>query len=116
MDENIYEDTTRCNSDKDPESNSDNDSKSEIDYGDMNAIQEITQMGAGRCGLVFDERMCAHEDPFDDTHPEQVRSNSLSQIYALFPSPFIFSCFVFVFCFSYAFFFFVLSFSVVVFV
>lgn len=77
MDENINEDTTRCNSDKDPESNSDSDSKSEIDYGDMNAIQEITQFGAGRCGLVFDERMCAHEDPFDDTHPEQVRSNFL---------------------------------------
>ena len=41
MDENIYEDTTRCNSDKDPESNSDNDSKSEIDYGDVNTIEII---------------------------------------------------------------------------
>lgn len=109
MDENIYEDTTRCNSDKDPESNSDNDSKSEIDYGDMNAIQEITQMGAGRCGLVFDERMCAHEDPFDDTHPEQVRSNSY-QIYALFILPLFFPVLFLFFVFHMLFFFFVLRF------
>lgn len=46
-------------------------SEPEINYGDMDAIQEVIQSGGSRCGLVYDERMCAHEDPFDKTHPEQ---------------------------------------------
>ena len=54
------------------DSDTDSESESEINYGDMDAVQKVIQRDGSRCGLVFDERMCAHEDPFDKTHPEQV--------------------------------------------